>query len=63
MNSKRHIDRRRAEVNMIMFIVAFRNIYISQQMFYYTCTSCHLGPLKPLTLRMDHATMRNYLTF
>ena len=40
---------------------------ISQQLFYYKkrymlCILCHFIPLKPLTLRMDHAKLLNVLT-
>ena len=37
LNSKRHIDRRGAEVNMIKFTVKKLHVYrnINQQLFYY----------------------------
>ena len=59
LNIKRHIDQRSAEFNMISLLFN-NNTAISTEtiVFFYKCRlciSCHFGPLKPLTIRMDHA--------
>ena len=69
LNSKRHIDRRGAEVNMIKFYCSIAlHVYrkISQQLFYYIINVCYafpaFRPSKPLTLRMYHAKLLDVLT-
>ena len=64
LNSERHIDRRGADVNMISYCSITLHVYrnIKQQMFLLynecmSCISCHFGPLKPLTLGVDHAKL------
>ena len=43
LNSKRHIDRRGAEVNMVKFTIhVYRNI--SQQLFYYIINLSYAFP-------------------
>ena len=68
LNSKRHIDRRGAEVNISLL---FNNTpclpkHKSTIVLLYNkcmlCISCLFRPLKPLTLRMDHAKLFDVLT-
>ena len=47
LNSKCHIDRRRAEVNMIKFTVQSHSISTEtcQQLFYYKINVCYAFPV------------------
>ena len=67
LNSKRHIDRRGAEVNMISLVfnitpclTKHKSTIVLLGNKCFLCISCHFGLLKPLTLQIDHA---DYLTF
>ena len=65
LNSKRQIDRRVAEVNVVKFTVQKHSVSTKTVLLYnkcMLCISCYFRPLKPFTLRMDHAKLLDVLS-